>query len=126
MKHKPILGLIACLLMLSPVSGPTALAAPVHVPVVRAEVQVPGVSVAWVHARLVDRGIVVTGRLQQGAGRATRASVLVTAAVGKVKTASTRSSAFAVGGGGATFSVVLPLDHGDDTAPVTIAVVNLG
>ncbi|WP_226019229.1 hypothetical protein [Novosphingobium sp. FKTRR1] len=122
MKRISISALSVCLFVLAPFTALAAEVAATRVTVVRADGLAPAISLEWVHARMTDHGVAVTGRLHQGAGRATRAGVPVSVSAGGAKSASVRSSAFAVGGGGATFSVVLPVERPDVTGPVTVTV----
>lgn len=126
MKRISASALSVCLVMLAPITALAAEGASTRVTVVRADGLAPAVSLEWVHARMTDRGIAVTGRLHQGAGRATRAGIPVSVSAGGSQSASVRSSAFAVGGGGATFSIVLPVERSDGAMPVTITVGAIG
>lgn len=82
-----------------------------EIPVELAAAPASAVAVEWVHAQATARGIAVSGRLHQGAGRATRAGVWVrVASAGAARTV--RSSAFATGGAGASFAVLLPPQAG--------------
>lgn len=102
-RFRPILIAGAALLSLTG-SGVHAAEVPVAVSAPDAAL----VRVEWVHARPVAGGFEIAGRLRQSAGRMTRAGVPLTVAVAGAAPVQVRSSAFAMGDGGATFAAFAP------------------